>query len=156
MLTSLANSPSTFSNLLNSALKLFGFSGNQMQSNSNQIKPLIETSSSKALTSNNSKNINVSTDTIPKADASDFADVNTSVERGNMHDNISPDKILYEESIRNTMLTQYNQIVIGSFKEFFQSVDTKNLTEVLQALKELNFVLANIALELACHWNLIK
>ena len=73
-----------------------------MQSNSNQIKPLIETSGSEVLTSNNSKNLNVSMDTIPKAD------VNTNVEQDNMHDNTSPYEILYEDSIRNTMLTQYN------------------------------------------------
>ena len=79
-----------------------------MQSNTNQIQPIIETSSSKVLTSNNSKNLNVSMDTIPKADASDFADVNTNVEHGNMHDITSPHETLYEDSIRNTMLTQYN------------------------------------------------
>ena len=60
------------------------------------------------LISNNSKNINVSMDTIPEANASDFTDVNTNVEQGNMHDNISPHEILYEDSIRNTMLTQYD------------------------------------------------
>ena len=132
-LASLVNSPITFSNLLNSALKLFGFSGNQMQSNTNQIKPLVETSGSKVLTSNNSKNLNVSMDTIPEADVSNFADVNTNAERGNMCDNILPHKILYEDSIRNIMVTQYNQKVIGSFKEFFQSVEMNNLSEVLQA-----------------------
>ena len=125
-----------------------------MQSNTNQIKPIIEASSSKVLTSNNSKNLNVSTDTIPEADASNFTDVNTSAEQGNMCDNISPHGTLYEDSIRNTMLTQYNQIVIGSFKEFFQTVDMNNLSEVLQALKELNFILANRALELACYYNM--
>ena len=67
---------------------------------------------------------------------------------------MSPHETLYEDSIRNTMLTQYNRIVIGSFKEFFQSVDTNNLSEVLQALKELNFMLANRTLELACYYNM--
>ena len=91
-----------------------------MQSNTNQIKPIIETSGSEVLTSNNSKNLNVSTDTTSEANASDFAGVNINVEQGNMHDNISPHETLYEDSIRNTKLTQYNQILIGSFKEFFQ------------------------------------
>ena len=153
-LASLANSPSAFSNLLNSALKLFRFSSNRAQSNSNQIKPIIETSSSEAFTSNSSKNLNISTDTILKANASNFADVNTNIEQGNMHDNISPHEIVYEDSIRNIMLTQYNRIVIGSFKEFFQSVDMNNLSEVLQALKELNFMLANRAPELVSHYNM--
>ena len=48
------------------------------------------------------------------------------------------------------MLTHYNRIVI-LFQGFFQSIDTNNLAEVLQALKELNFVLANRAPELAAH-----
>ena len=43
---------------------------------------------------------------------------------------------------------------MGCFKDFFQSVDTNNLAEVLQALKELNFMLANKALELAAHYNM--
>ena len=86
-LASLANSPSTFSSLLSSALKLFGFSNNQTQSNINQIQPIMETSGRKVLISNNSKNLNVNADTIPKVEASNFADVNTNVEHGNMHDN---------------------------------------------------------------------
>ena len=52
------------------------------------------------------------------------------------------------------MLTHYNRIVIGCFKDFFQSVNTNNLAEVLQALKELNFMLDNRALELAVHYNM--
>ena len=52
------------------------------------------------------------------------------------------------------MLTHYNRIVIGCFKDFFQSIDTNNLAEVLQALKELNFILANRAPELAAHYNM--
>ena len=42
-LASLANSPSTFSSLLSSALKLFGFNNNQKPSKTNQIQPIIET-----------------------------------------------------------------------------------------------------------------
>ena len=52
------------------------------------------------------------------------------------------------------MLMHYNRIVISSFKEFFQSINIKNLAEVLQALKELNFILANRAPELALHYNM--
>ena len=93
-------------------------------------------------------------DTIVKVDISNFADVNPNVVHGDIHDNTLPHETLYEDSIRNTMLTQNNRIVIGSFKEFFQSVDTNNLSEVLQALKELNFMLANRALELTCYYNM--
>ena len=56
----------------------------------------------------------------------------------------------------NEMLGHYNCILIGSFKDIFQTVDTNNLSTVLQALKELNFTLANRAPELAAHWNLNK
>ena len=70
------------------------------------------------------------------------------------HDNMSQQENMFQDSIRNEMLTQYNRIVIGSFKEFFQHVNTNNLAEVLQALKELNFVLANRAPELALHYNM--
>ena len=52
------------------------------------------------------------------------------------------------------MLTHYNRIVIGCFKDFFQSVNTNNLAEVLQALKELNFMLADKAPEQAAHYNM--
>ena len=61
---------------------------------------------------------------------------------------------LFQDSVRNEMLTHYNRIVIGSFKEFFQSVNTNNLAEVLQAIKELSFMLANRTLELAAHYNM--
>ena len=37
----------------------------------------------------------------------------------------------------NEMLSHYNCIFIGCFKDIFQSVDTNNLSAVLQALKEL-------------------
>ena len=52
----------------------------------------------------------------------------------------------------NEMLNHYNSIVVGCFKEIFQEVDTNNLPAVLQALKELNFILANRAPELSAHY----
>ena len=52
------------------------------------------------------------------------------------------------------MLTHYNRIITGCFKDFFQSIDANNLAEVLQALNELTFVLANRAPELAAHYNM--
>ena len=50
------------------------------------------------------------------------------------------------------MLNHYNHIVVGSFKEIFQGVDTNNLPAVLQALEELNFIPANRAPELTVHY----
>ena len=54
--------------------------------------------------------------------------------------------------LHNEMLSYYNHIVIGCFKYIFQTVDTNNLPPVLQALKELNFILANRAPELSAHY----
>ena len=50
------------------------------------------------------------------------------------------------------MLSHYNHIVIGYFKDIFQTVNTNNLPALLQALKELNFILANEAPELSAHY----
>ena len=52
----------------------------------------------------------------------------------------------------NEILSHYNQISLGCFKDIFQSVDTNNLFAVLQALTELNFILANRAPKLAAHY----
>ena len=52
----------------------------------------------------------------------------------------------------NEMLIHYNHILIGCFKDIFQTVDTNNLSAVLQALKELIFILANRAPELSAHY----
>ena len=52
------------------------------------------------------------------------------------------------------MLSHYNHILIGCFKDIFQSEDTNNLAAVLQALKELIFMLANRAPELAAHYGM--
>ena len=71
-----------------------------------------------------------------------------------MHDTPSLHGGLFQNSTHNKMLTHYNRVVIGCFKDFFQSVDMNNLAEVLQALKELNFMLANRAPELAAHYNM--
>ena len=54
----------------------------------------------------------------------------------------------------NEMLSHYNRIFIGCFKDIFHSVDTNNLSPVLQALRKLNFILANRASELAAHHGL--
>ena len=53
------------------------------------------------------------------------------------------------------MLNHYNGVVIGCSKDIFQPDNTDNLAEVLQALKECNFMLANRALELIAHYNML-
>ena len=54
----------------------------------------------------------------------------------------------------NEMLSHYNHIFIGCFKDIFQYVDINNLSAVLQALQELGFILANRVPELAAHYGL--
>ena len=50
------------------------------------------------------------------------------------------------------MLNHYNCRVVGCFKEIFEVVDTNSLQAVLQALKELNFILANRSPKLSTHY----
>ena len=157
-LVSLANSQSTFSSIINSIINLllrFGSKQtNDNVANEKQIQTIIETSNTEAFNNNVNTVLNVSTDTIADVDISDFADKSPDAVHHEHHDNMSQHENLFQDSIRNEMLTHYNRIVIGSFKEFCQSVNTNNLAEVLQALKELIFVLANRAPELALHYNM--
>ena len=88
--------------------------------------------------------------------ASDLADfyANTST-RYDMHNpGLFSTENVFPNHTCNEMLSHYNHILIGCFKEIFQSVDTNNLAAVLQALKELNFVLANRAPELSVHYSI--
>ena len=155
----MANSPSTFSSIINSVIGLFPrFSSKQTDSskhkNKNQVQSIIEASNTEALINNGNKGLNVSTDTIANVDISDLADLSSNAVHHETHNNPSTPENLFQDSVRNKMLTHYNRIVIGSFKEFFQSINMNNLAEVLQALKELNFVLANRAPELTAHYNM--
>ena len=100
-------------------------------------------------------NLSTSTDTIPEVDVSDLANLSADVSiHHDAQDTPSLQGGLFQNSTHNEMLTHYNRVVIGCFKEFFQSVNINNLVEVLQALKELNFVLANRAPGLAAHYNM--
>ena len=153
----MANSPNTFSSIINSVIGLFPrFSSKQTDSDrhksEHQVQSIIEASNSETLSNNGNKGINVSTDTIPEVDVSDLVDLSSDAVHHDAHDNPSLHKDLFQNSMRNEMLTHYNRIVIGCFKNFFQSVNTNNLAEVLQALEEVNFVLANRAPELAAHY----
>ena len=118
------------------------------------MQSVIEASNTEAFNNNGNKDLIVSTNTIADVDISDLADMSSDAVHHEMCDNPSLHKNLFQDSVRNEMLTHYNRNVIGCFKEFFQSVNTNNLAEVLQALKELNFVLANRTPELASHYNM--
>ena len=71
-----------------------------------------------------------------------------------MHNSgVFPTQITFPNSCTcNEMLSHYNHILIGCFKDIFQHVDTNNLSAILQALKELYFILANRAPELSAHY----
>ena len=118
------------------------------------MQTIIEASNKEAFNNNGNADLNVSTDTIADKDISDLPYLSPNAVHHETHDNPSPHENLFQDSVRNEMLTHYNRIVIGSFKEFFQSINTNNLAEVPQALKELNFMLANRAPELAAHYNM--
>ena len=153
-LVSLANSPSTFSSIINSIVSLLPRFGSKQtnpnkHTNENQVQTIIKASNTEAFNNNGNTDLNDSIDTISDNDISDLAYLSPNAVHHETHDNPSPHENLFQDSVRNEMLTHSNRIVIGSFKEFFQSINTNNLAHVLQALKELNFVLANRAPELA-------
>ena len=157
-LVSLANSPSTFSSIINSVISLLPSFGSKQTNdniaNEKQIQTVIETSNTEAFNNNDNVILNVSTDTIADVDVSEFTDISTDAVHHEHHDNMPQHENLFQDSIRNEMLTHYNRIVIGSFKEFSQSININNLAEVLHVLKELNFVVANRAPELALYYNM--
>ena len=156
----MANSPSTFSSIINSVISLLPrFSSKQTNpnkhTNENHVQTVKEASNTEAFNNNGNAHLNVSTDTIADVDISELAYLSPNAVHDTTCDNPSPHKNLFQDSVRNWMLTHYNRIVIGSFKEFFQSANTNSLAEVLLALKELNFILANRAQELALHYNMV-
>ena len=119
------------------------------------MQTIIEASNTEAFNNNGNASLNVSTDTIADVDISDLTYPNANAVQHKTCNNLSQHKNLFQDSVQNEMLTHYNRIVIGYFKEFLQSVNTNNLAEVLQALKELNFVLAHRAPELPSHYNMV-
>ena len=91
-LVSLANSPSTFSSIINSVIGLFPrFSSKQTNSDKqlskHQAQSIIE--ASETLSNNANKGINVSTDTIPEVDVSDLVDLSSDAVHHNAHVNPS-------------------------------------------------------------------
>ena len=123
-LVSLANSPSTFSSIINSVISLFPRFGSKQtnpnkHANENQVQTIIEASNTEASNNNGNTDLNVSTYTIADADISDLAYLSPNAVHHKTHDNLSLHKNLFQDSVRNEMLTHYNRIVIGSFKEFF-------------------------------------
>ena len=88
---------------------------------------------------------------------SDIVDFHTKVSAQNDthssdHSPIHTKTMLQTHRTHKEMLSHYNHIVIGCSKDIFQNVDTNNLSAGLQALKELNFILANRSPELSAHY----
>ena len=148
-LVSLANSPNTFSSIINSVISLLPRFGSKQTNPNKTIKNKKQTITETDNTNNCNIDLNVSTDTIADVDMSDLEHLSANAVHYELHHNPSPHKNLFPDSVRNEMLTLYNCIVIGSCKNFFQFIDMNNLAEVLKALRELNFILANRVPELA-------
>ena len=152
-IVSLPNSPSTFSSIINSIISLLPrFDSKQSNTNTtieNKKQTIIE-----ATNKDSKVELNVSSDTIADMDVLDFKHLSAGEVHPESHHNPSSHENLFSGTVRNKMLTQYNHIVIGSFKEFCQHVNTNNLAEVVKGLRELNFVLANRAPELASYYNM--
>ena len=92
-----------------------------------------------------------------KSDIADFC-ANTSTQNDIHNSGLFPmhtEKRFPNPCTCNKMLSHYDCILIGCFKDIFQTVDTNNLSAVLQALKELNFVLANRDPELSAHYRIL-
>ena len=149
-----ANSPSTFSNILGSVLGLLPrFSKRQSQiinhKDEDQEQIAAEASTIKmihTISSGKGTKLGNSVDTTSEDNASDLASFCADESAHyNMHDAVLYHENMFPDHTRNKMLSHYNRIVIGCFKDIFQSIDMNNLAIVLQALKELNFMLANRA-----------
>ena len=85
-------------------------------------------------------------DTIREDDVFDLVNLSADISiHHDAQDTASHQVNLFQNRTCNEMLNHYNRVVIGCFKDVFQSSNTNNQAEILQALKELNFVLANRA-----------
>ena len=102
-LVSLANSPSTFSSIINSVISLLPRFGskqtNPNKTNENEKQTVMETSN----TNNSNIDLNVSTDTIADVDISDLEYLSPNAVHHKLHHNHSPHENLFPDSIRNEM-----------------------------------------------------
>ena len=159
------NCPSTFSNILGSVLGLLpGFHRRQNQTtyskDEDQEQAASEASTIEMINtvhSGKSLEIGNHVNTASEDNASDLTNFCTNeTVHHDMHDvGFSSTKNIFPNHMHNKMLSHYNCILIGCSKDIFQSVDTKNFATVLQVLKELNFMLANRAPDLAAHYGML-
>ena len=164
-----ANSPSAFSNMIGSVLSLLpGVCRRKNQTNNSkdvEDQKQATQATSKALTIETINTIHIGksleisnhVDTTSEDNVSDLTDfyANENVHHDICDPGFFPTANVFPNCIHNEMLSHYNCILIVCFKDFFQSVDTNTFATVLQALKELNFMLANRAPEPTAHYSML-
>ena len=123
------------------------------ENESNTIHNNTNETSSKNEVFLNTRNIADQRDDNP--DTADFH-VNQGQQDDVQNSPIHTETMLRTHHAYNEMLNHYHCIVVGSFKEIFQGVDTNNLQAVLQALQELNFILAKRAPKLSAHYGFLS
>ena len=137
------NSPSTFSNILGSVLGLLpGFHRRHNQANNSKdvedqkqaTHATPETSTTETInTIHSGKSLEISNhvDTGSEDNASDLADLYANdIIHHDMHDpGFFPTENIFPNHACNELLSHYNCILIGCFKDIFQSVDTNNLVQ---------------------------
>ena len=69
------------------------------------MQSIIEASNTEAFDNNRKKTLTVSTDTIADVNISDFVDMSPDVVHYEMHHNLSLHENLFQDSLRNEMLT---------------------------------------------------
>ena len=114
-LVSLANSPSTFSSIINPVISLLPRFGSKQtnsnkHTNENQVQSIIEASTTEAFNNNGNADLNVSTDTIADIDVSDLAYLSPNAVHHETCDNLSLYENLFQDCVRNEMLTHYNEL----------------------------------------------
>ena len=155
-----ANRQSTFSNILDSVLGMLpGFLKRQINlvhntvdvEDQEQTTPKASTNDTISnLDSGKNSEMGNNVDNATESNAfmnnvhimSDIADfcTNTSTQNDIHNSGLFPmhtENLFPNPHTHNKMLSHYNCILIGCFKDIFQTVDTNNLSAVLQALKEL-------------------
>ena len=99
-LVSLANSPSTFSTIINSVISLLTRFGSKQtnpnkHTNDNQVQTVIEASNTEAFNNNGNADVNFSTDTIADVDISDLAYLSPNAVHHKTHNNLSLNENLF-------------------------------------------------------------
>ena len=113
-LVSLANSPSTFSSIINSIISLLPRFGSK-QNNTNTTIENEKQTVIEATNTDSKVELNASSDTIAYVDVSDFKHLSAGKVHPKSHHNPSPYENLFPDTVRDEMLTQYNCIILGFF-----------------------------------------